>query len=143
MSPSKRLKPVQKLARNREQDAARTMGRSHQTLQQEEAKLLQLKLYHQEYLERFDEAAKQGISANRLQEYRAFLARLDLAIREQENVVEHSKIDHSSKKLNWRKKHTRTEALNKVVNRHETNEKRAEDRREQKESDERSQRRNE
>jgi flagellar protein FliJ len=140
MSPSKRLKPVQQVAHSRETAAARTMGRSHKTLQQEEAKLNQLKQYHEEYLQRFESAAQKGISANHLQEYRAFLGKLDTAIKDQEKVVANSKVDHSSNKDTWRQKHTRTQALNKVAERHLPNEKKAADQKEQKESDERSQR---
>jgi small-conductance mechanosensitive channel len=87
MSPSKRLKPVQQVAASRERNAARTMGQARQHLAQEEAKLAQLRQYHQEYLQRFAQVASQGMSANQLQEYRAFLAKLDEAVRQQEKVV--------------------------------------------------------
>ena len=77
MSPSKRLRPVQQVAASKERKAARSMGQAKQNLAQQEAKLFQLKLYHQEYLERFQQASAQGISVTQLQEYRAFLAKLD------------------------------------------------------------------
>jgi flagellar FliJ protein len=140
MSPSKRLTPVRRVAQSREQKAARHLGQSHRTLQEEETKLKQLKRYHQEYLQRFEEVAKKGISAPQLQEYRAFLEKLDQTIRQQRDVVSASLVDHSSKKDDWRQKHTRTQALNKVVTRYQQQERKAEDRHEQKESDDRSQR---
>ncbi|MEN8178637.1 MAG: flagellar export protein FliJ [Pseudomonadota bacterium] len=140
MSPSKRLKPVQRVAESREQKAARHMGQSHKMLQAEEVKLTQLKQYHQEYLGRFEVAARKGISASQLQEYRAFLSKLDDAIRQQQDVVQASKLDHSTNKDDWRMKHTRTQALNKAVNRFQKQEKATAERNEQKESDERNQR---
>lgn len=136
MSPSKRLKPVQQVAATRERNAARTMGQARKHLAQEEAKLEQLRQYHQEYLDRFQQAASQGISATQLQEYRAFLAKLDEAIQQQVKVVANSMANHSSHKDNWKQKHTRTQALGKVVERYRKEELKDEDRKEQKENDE-------
>ncbi|MET0065665.1 MAG: flagellar export protein FliJ [Candidatus Thiodiazotropha sp.] len=135
MSPSKRLKPVQRFAHNKEQTAARSMGVARRNLEQEEVKLQQLKAYHQEYLERFQTLAAEGISAAQLQEYRAFLAKLDQAIQQQEQIVAASAVNHNSHKDNWKQKHSRTQALNKVVDRYQREEQQNADRREQKESD--------
>lgn len=140
MSPSKRLQPVQRVAESREQKAARHLGVSRQALQAEEVKLNQLKEYHQEYLERFESAARKGISASQLQEYRAFLGKLEEAIRHQEDVVKVSKIDHTTHKNDWRLQHTRTQALNKAVSRFKKLEEAKQERNEQKESDDRNQR---
>jgi flagellar FliJ protein len=138
MSPSKRLKPVHQVAANRELDAARNMGQARQHLAQEEAKLAQLKKYHQEYMERFQRISSQGMSASQLQEYRAFLSKLDEAIRQQQKVVAASLANHSSHKDNWKQKHTRTQALGKVVERHRREERKSAERNEQKENDERN-----
>lgn len=140
MSPSKRLQPVQRVAHSKEQKAARHMGESHKTLQEEQTKLAQLRQYHQEYLQRFDTAAKKGIGVNQLQEYRAFLSKLDTAIRQQEGIVATRKVDHNSKKNNWKETHTRSQALKNVVDRYQKQERKAADHNEQKESDDRSQR---
>ncbi len=136
MSPSKRLKPVQQVAANREMNAARTMGQARMHLVQEEAKLAQLKQYHQEYLERFQRVAAQGMSVTQLQEYRAFLAKLDAAIQQQQKVVDASQANHTTRKDDWRQKHTRTQALGKVVERYQREERKAADRSEQKLNDE-------
>ncbi|MEW8663729.1 MAG: flagellar export protein FliJ [Candidatus Thiodiazotropha sp.] len=140
MSPSKRLKPVQRFAHSKEQKAARIMGQARKNLRQEEAKLEQLKQYHQEYLERFKQMAGEGMSATQLQEYRAFLAKLDEAIDQQQEVVATSIDNHTSSKRVWKKNHSRSQALNMAVDRFREQEQKIADRREQKESDERSQR---
>ena len=140
MSPSKRLSPVQRIAQSRERKAARHMGESHKNLLAEEARLLQLKQYHEEYLARFEAAARQGLSSAQLQEYRAFLDKLDQAIGQQERVVEARKLDHSSRQDNWRETHVRSQALDKVVRRYRQQERQTADHQEQKESDDRSQR---
>jgi flagellar FliJ protein len=126
------------VAASKERKAARSMGQAKQNLAQQEAKLLQLKLYHQEYLERFQQASSQGISVTQLQEYRAFLAKLDSAIQEQEKIVADSATRHSSQRDNWKQKRTRTQALGKVVERYRKEERKTEDRNEQKENDERN-----
>jgi flagellar FliJ protein len=140
MSPSKRFKPVQRVAASKEQEAARMMGQAKKSLQQEEAKLEQLELYHQEYLIRFQQTAAKGMSATQLQEYRAFLARLDEAIKQQQDVVAASAVNHSSTKNIWKKKHSRTQALNKAVERFRKQEQTVADKQEQKDNDEHSQR---
>lgn len=136
MSPSKRLKPVQQFAATKERNAARSMGQARRNLAEEEAKLQQLQQYHQEYLGRFQQAASQGISAPQLQEYRAFLAKLDEAIQQQEKVVAASMAKHSDQKDDWKQKHTRTQALGKVVERYRRQERIDQDRKEQKANDE-------
>ncbi|MEJ2608578.1 MAG: flagellar export protein FliJ [Candidatus Thiodiazotropha sp.] len=141
MSPSKRLSPVQRVAHSKEQNAARSMGQARKSLEQEEVKLQQLKQYHQEYLVRFQQMAGEGMNASQLQEYRAFLAKLDEAIQQQEKVVAASMVNHSSSKNNWKHKHTRTQALNKVVDRYREKEQKSANQQEQKESDEHNQRR--
>jgi len=140
MSPSKRLSPVQRVAQSREQKAARIMGESQKHLQAEETKLLQLKQYHAEYLARFETAARKGLSSAQMQEYRAFLDKLDQAIGQQERVVAARKHDHSNRQDDWRETHSRTQALDKVVRRYRKQEQQSADRQEQKESDDRGQR---
>ena len=140
MSPSKRFEPVQRVAQSREQKAARELGSSKQHVQDQEHRLEQLKLYHQEYLERFQKAASSGISAAQLQEYRAFISKLELAISEQEKAVLASQQACSDRKQAWQQKHTRSQALGKAMDRFKRAERQARDKREQKESDDRSQR---
>lgn len=140
MSPTKRLKPVQRLAQNREDKAARTLGESRRLLQQDETKLEQLILYQQEYQERFNAVSRQGISASQLQEYRAFLDKLATAIRQQQDQVDKRRMEASGDMDKWRLKHTRTQALNKALDRFRQTEKKAQDKGEQKDTDERNQR---
>lgn len=140
MSPSKRLKPVQQVADSREKAAAKQFGDSQRSLNGHKGKLDELRQYHHEYMERFQKAMQNGISSAQLQEYRAFIAKLNEAIRQQEQVVASSQQDRSSKQNNWQKKHTRVMALGKVVERYKKEEAKTADKKEQSEADERSQR---
>jgi len=82
MTPSKRFKPVLRIAESHEHKAASQFGDSQRYMQEQEAKLSELRQYHDEYLERFNAISRNGISAGQLREYQAFLAKLDLAIKE-------------------------------------------------------------
>ncbi len=140
MVQSKRLRPVHRVAESKEQTAARELGDSTRYVHQQEARLEELRRYHAEYLERFHSAAKMGMSALQLQEYRAFLSKLERAIREQETIIKDGLNVHRFKKDNWQQKHVRTQALGKVIDRYKHAETKAEDKREQKELDDRNQR---
>lgn len=138
MVPSQRFKPVLRVAESRERKAAHQLGDSQRNVQEQEAKLDELRRYHREYLERFDTAARVGISAAQLREYQAFLAKLELAIKEQESVVQHSQNLCSAHRDEWQQKYIRTQALDKVVQRCKTQERNKRERKEQKEIDDRN-----
>ena len=140
MTASKRFKPVQRIAASREQDAAREFGKSKRNVEQHKGRLEELRQYHKEYNERFQTAARAGISAARLHEYRAFLAKLENAIKEQETTVTTSQQASIIQKENWKQKHTRNQALGKVMQRYKNDEQQARNNREQKDADDRSQR---
>jgi len=141
MSPSKRFKPVLKVAESHERTAANQFGDSQRYVQEQEAKLSELRQYHDEYLDRFNAVSRNGISAAQLREYQAFLAKLDLAIKEQEAVVQASDKNRSVKKEAWQEKHIRSKVLDKVMQRYQTEEKNTLEKNEQKELDEKNQRR--
>ncbi|VAX05833.1 hypothetical protein MNBD_GAMMA26-594 [hydrothermal vent metagenome] len=139
MVPSKRFKPVLRIAESRERTAAHRFGDSQRKVQEQEAKLDELRRYHQEYLDRFNAASRNGMSAAQLREYQAFLAKLDQAIQEQENIVHASDADCTVSKKEWQNKHIRSKVLDNVMSRCEMEERRHKDKLEQKEVDERSQ----
>jgi len=141
MVQSKRFRPVQRVAESREQTAARELGDSRRAVKEQEQRLDELHTYHSEYLERFQTAAAKGISAIQLHEYRAFLAKLERAIREQESIIAESRNVCAFRQETWQQKRVRTQALGKVVERCQQEEQQVADKREQKESDDRSQRR--
>lgn len=138
--PSKRFKPVQRVAKSREQKAAKQLGDSQRKVNEQEMKLEELKRYHQEYLTQFETSARRGMSASQLLEYQAFLSKLERAIKEQEKVVTNSRRECHTKKDAWQQKNVRTRVLNKVVDRFKVAENRAGEKKDQKETDELNQR---
>lgn len=136
MAPSDRLKPVQDVAERREQSAAKLFGDAQRLLKDHESRLEQLHLFQREYRERFDSDLRGGLSAIRLQEYQAFMAKLDQAIQQQQAAVELGRQESRQKKQHWQQKHTRTQAIGKAMDRFAREENQARERLEQKESDE-------
>ncbi len=136
MVPSDRLKPVRRVAENREREAARSFSDAQRRLKEQEDKLQQLRLFEREYQERFESASRGGMSASQLQEYQSFMAKLQITIRQQEVAVEQSRRENGSRKLHWQEKHTRTQAIGKAMERFRREEHQANERKEQKESDE-------
>jgi len=140
MVPSKRFKPVQRVAESQEQKAAKAFGQSQRLVQDQETRLEELRQYHKEYMQRFQQTSQMGISVAQLHEYRAFLAKLETAIKEQEKIVLASQQNNVSHKEKWQQKHMRSQVLEKVVSRYKSEERKLMDSMEQKEMDERSQR---
>ena len=140
MVPSKRFKPVQRVAESREQKAARSFGQSQRLMHDQEARLEELRQYHKEYLQRFKETSQMGMSVAQLHEYRAFLAKLEKAIEAQEKIVLASQKNRIIQMENCQQKHMRSQVLDKVATRYASEDRKAMESREQKEMDDRNQR---
>ena len=139
MVPSKRFKPVHRVAESRENKAARALGESQRKMREHTGRLEELKQYHCEYLERFRNASREGLSVPQMQEYRAFLMKLETAIRDQEKVLQMSRRECTGKKDAWQEKHIRTQALGKAMDRFRKAENKVEVSREQQATDEHNQ----
>jgi flagellar FliJ protein len=137
---SKRLKPVAEIAQSRERDAAVALARYRQIRDERERRLKELQDYRQEYIRRFQDAGSQGIDVGQLQGYRVFLERLEETVQQQEGLLAAARRDYEERRQAWVALRGRAEALDKVVARHRDQELRDADRREQGESDDRSQR---
>ncbi len=140
MSRSKRMKPVKRVAETREQAAAKKLGQSQQYLDAQHAKLEELRTYRDQYSESFKASSGQGLGANRLQDYRVFLTRLNEAIRQQEAIITQCVSQHEQTRQHWVQTRSHHQAIDKVVERYRSEEQKTRDRHEQKEQDERSQR---
>jgi flagellar FliJ protein len=138
MKRSSRFKPVVKVEQNRERTAARHFGQCQQTLSAHQKKLDELISYRAEYQERYVTSMKQGTDGTTIQEYRAFLHKLDRAIAQQEQLIVQSEGEVSSSRQHWMQKRTRTRAIDTLVDKIKADEKRQVDRKEQKDSDERA-----
>lgn len=138
MIRSRRMEPVVRVAAHREQDAAKSLARQQETLANQQAQLDELLHYRREYTTQFQERAGSGVSATALQDYRQFMDKLDRAIQQQQLVIERQELEVERFRHKWVVLRTRCNAMDKVVERFRTEERRDADRREQLEADDRN-----
>lgn len=138
MTRSRRMEPVARVAAHREQDAAKILAEQQEALAGQRAQLAELKQYRIEYVAQFQERAGGGVNASALQDYRQFMAKLDQAIQQQEMVIERQELEVEQHRLRWLELRTRCNAMDKVVERFRSEERRAAERREQLEMDDRA-----
>ena len=133
---SSRLKPIEKLAEDKEKSAIAEMVSARNTQQSQQQKLNDLMSYRFEYIEQFQSRGKNGMQSSQVQQYQQFISQRDVAIRQQETTLEMSVkiLDESQNK--WRDKNSHKRALNKVVRRYKSEEFRALEKTEQNAVDE-------
>lgn len=138
MTRSKRMQPVQRVAKNREQNAVQELGQSQQNLDAQRARLEELRAYRDQYARDFEQSGGSGLGAARVRDYRIFLNRLGEAIRQQENLIEQCCSQHQQTRRQWLETRSHSQAIDKVVHRYRREEHRRQERREQQEQDERT-----
>jgi len=137
---SERLRPVQQIAANREQEAAREMAKARSYLESTQARLSELINFRGEYARNFLARGEQGMTVTRMREYYGFIQRIDQAIAYQQNLAEQAKSVYAQRQKLWGQRRSRMLAIDKLAERYRQQEQIESDRREQKETDERAQR---
>jgi len=135
---SERMKPIRKIAADREQDAVKVLGQSQRVLTEHELKLEQLINYRAEYAKLFQQHGLKGMDGAQLQAYQTFIAQIDTAILQQRRMIEFASEDCHEKRQDWQQHHTRTQVMDKTIDRFKKTEQKQEDKRQQKEEDDRS-----
>lgn len=136
MTKSQRMKPVLQVASAREQDAARDLGLSQRHLGEQYARLNELYVYRNEYLQQTADLGSAGINVTRYIEMQRFLNNLNTAIEQQQQMVAQAARLCEERKRSWQEAHTKSKSLNRVVQHYVRQELHDESRREQKTTDE-------
>jgi len=136
MNSSKRLKPIKKLADNKQKAAAQTLGKSMEMRKFQIQKLNQLVSYRAEYVNSMALKTQQGMSGDQLQQYHQFLTKLDTAIDHQKVVVSESEQQMSQNQDQWRSKNSRANAIGKAIDQLKQKEVKASDKKEATQIDE-------
>lgn len=134
-SRAQQLQPAVEQARQRSEDALAQLATQQQLLARAEYQLSELQRYRQEYAAAGDGAQSVAALLNRQQ----FVERIDRAIVQQEAEVARQTRQLAQVRDHWRRAHARESALDSVVAQHREEERRAADRHEQAEVDERMQ----
>lgn len=134
-SRTKQLEPAVEQARQRSEDALAQLATQQQALARAEHQLSELRRYRLEYAATGDGAQSVAALLNRQQ----FIERIDQAILQQEAEIVRQSRQLTRVRDHWQQAHARESALDSVVAQHRERERRAEDRHEQAEVDERMQ----
>jgi flagellar protein FliJ len=140
MPRARQLKTAKRVFDDDERRKAEALARAERQLQESEAKLAELKSYQADYLRDFSKRAGGGMTAASARDYQAFIARLDEALRQQTELVAQARAQCDEQLGKWRGAAQRSMAVDRAVERHATEEQRAHERREQRDTDERAQR---
>jgi flagellar FliJ protein len=140
MTRSERMAPVQRVLGKTEQQRARDLADSRTRLAEAESKLQDLEQYRRDYQQTFQQRASAGQPVMQLRDFQVFLARLDQAIQQQKQIVEAGRGDVAGQTTRWQSAARQVKAVDSVVGRWQGEERREQDRRDQKETDERAQR---
>lgn len=140
MTRADRLQPVQNLAEEAERRFAQQVAALERTAREAQAKLQDLERYAGEYQNQYAARVARGMSVTDLRDYQAFMARLAEAARQQRAIVDRANSEFDVGRLRWQEAAKRVKALDHVVTQWRDDARRAADRREQIETDERAQR---
>ncbi|AMN46602.1 flagellar FliJ protein [Steroidobacter denitrificans] len=140
MTRAKRLQPVRNLVDDAQQRLAQSLSACEQRLRESESRLEELRRYRSEYETHFSRCAGSGMGVTGLRDYQAFLARLGQAIGQQQELVGRAAAQRDAERTRWQEAARRAKALGHVLERWQSEERQALDRREQRDSDERAQR---
>lgn len=132
------LQTLIELAQTRMDDAAKRLGELLASGQAHEQKLDILVQYRAEYHERFRAAAQHGISPDAWRNYSTFLAKLDEAVFEQEQIVARARDQVVAGKQAWVDERNRKKAFDTLASRQHAQVIRKENRAEQRMTDEHS-----
>jgi len=132
-----KLDKVVNVAHSSEKSSASALRGSRQAHQQNEAQLQQLEGFKAEYEAKLVEiAGGEGMAARQLQDYRAFLGRLNQAIAQQTDDTELSTVQLDEARDYWLQQSQRSRALDHLVDLKQQDLQQRQDRAEQKATDE-------
>ncbi len=134
------MKTVQRAVEDDERRRAEKLAVSERRVIECEAKLAELEGYRLSYGQQFSVRAGAGIGGAGLRDFQTFLARLEEAVRQQIQIVQRARVERDSERNRWQGAASRAKAVGGVVKRWQNEDLREMERREQNESDERSQR---
>jgi flagellar FliJ protein len=140
MKRSERLEMVKKVVDDFERRKAEALAVAERRVTESEKKLSDLETYRDGYVRDFALRAKAGMAGAAARDYQVFLGRLDDALKQQAQAVTTTRAQRDAERQNWQDAAQRAEAIGQTVKRWQGEERYALDRREQHESDERSQR---
>lgn len=117
-------------------EAERRLQQANALLQTEQQKQEVLENYRQEYEQKLLAAQQNGLSVTQWRDFQHFISKLDSAIEQQKNSVQHAFDFAHSARQQWEEQRKKLKGFELLAQQHHKQEERRENRREQKQSDE-------
>jgi len=136
MTRTKKLEPVVKHVKNKEQEALQAVAFSQQQLNSQQLRLEQLVLYKAEYANQQGVQQSVTYTAIQLKEFSRFLDQLDITIQQQKQVVELAQREVNFKRDKWKLTRSKSDAMDKVMDNIQLDENKKAQKMEQKQMDE-------
>jgi len=133
---SRKIEKAATAARVSEQKSLQVFSAGRKSHREKRAQLEQLLQYKADYETSLAERGSEGMEAGRLRDYRAFLAKLNAAIEQQQRELAEVEGELQSKQAHWIASTKRTRALDQLVDERQREELRVRDKAEQKRADE-------
>lgn len=140
MTRSRRMEPVQRIADERARAAAKVYAELRARHEEQRGRLKQLRSFRDDYLRQRTEAVQAGMDGFRLRDYNSFIARIDGAIEQQQQLIAQTEGDLARARRQWMELRGKSRAIDKVVDRYQADERLDAERRDQRQSDELAQR---
>lgn len=140
MTPASSLRTLVDLAQKRTETAARDLGTFNTQGREAESKFEMLLRYRQDYQARYEQSIKIGLHQAGLQNYRAFLRKLDQAIAQQQEALMRSKQQIVAGQQGWNEQRRQLKSFETLSQRRDQADSRRAAKAEQRAQDERASR---
>ncbi|MGC8520465.1 MAG: flagellar export protein FliJ [Steroidobacteraceae bacterium] len=139
MKKTQRIDMVQRVVDEHERRKAQALALCEQRVREAQSRLEELEGYRSAYVRDFSKRAQAGLDGAGVREYQVFLSRLDEALHHQSQIVTQAEFARTAELENWRSAARRAAAVDTLAKHWRAEEQRVQDRRDQHETDERSQ----
>ncbi len=139
MKKTQRIDMVQRVVDEHERRKAQALALCEQRVREAQSRLEELEGYRSAYVRDFSKRAQAGLDGAGVREYQVFLSRLDEALHHQSQIVTQAELARTAELENWRSAARRAAAVDTLAKHWRAEEQRVQDRRDQHETDERSQ----
>lgn len=118
MKKSKRMQTVNSIAERDEREQADKFSKSQHQYETQKNKLAELKQYYQEYAAASRKPCGEFLDINRLQESRAFMAKLAAAIAQQREIMRKTELAMNTDRKHWMDCRRRAMSMKKLTERY-------------------------
>lgn len=130
------LQTLLEITQQRFAEAERRLQQANAMLQQEQQKLDMLHDYRHEYEQKLLTAQRNGLPVTQWRDFQHFIGKLDTAIEQQQNSVQHARDFADSARAQWEEQRKKIKGFELLAEQHQQREQQREQKAEQKQSDE-------